>query len=76
MPPENGTMTAGDRITRLEDQREDHLTECEQNRALIWTEISDMKVEMARQATRVALIVGALAVAGEIGVQMIFRAGP
>lgn len=76
MPLDLGTLGAGDRLTRLETQRDRQGHECTSRHSALAEVIADMRVDLARQSTRVAVIVGGLAVVGTALVQLAFRFVP
>lgn len=72
---ERTPMNTEERVNRLEAQRETHLTECGEYRGEIWKAISALRVEFAKQSTKVAFIVGGLGVAAQVVIAFLIKRG-
>lgn len=69
---DTGSLHTGQRIGRVEADLHEHEVDCQKQRNLMWQElgkmgdkITEMKVEMAKQSTKVALIVAVAAIVAQ-----------
>lgn len=56
MEKDSGSLSAGKRLERIEEQLEGHEQFCQEERRRIWGEMTNLRVEMAKTTTRLVMV--------------------